>query len=372
MAMIDSVRMDTGEISAAIPFFLALILVECVAGGARLYRLNDSIADLGAGIGQQVFSIPISALLVWIYAWLFKTTALAEWPAKSLWSWIVAFVLVDFAYYWFHRASHRVSFIWATHIVHHQSEEYNLAVALRQSWIQGLFSMFFYFPLATLGFPLQVGLGTIALNTIGQFWFHTRAIGRMGWLEWVLNTPSHHRVHHGRNAKYLDRNYAGVLIIWDRLFGTFAPEEEEPVYGIVKPLNSWNVVWANTHHWVELARLSAATENWKRKILIWFLPPATLSGPVPEVHAGSVVKFDARGTRFGQIYGFFIFVTALVGLFVQTNRLSTWSVLKQIGVAAFIIWSLVCAGALFERKRWAKAAEAGRLIFLFALVWFPT
>jgi hypothetical protein len=281
---------------------------------------------------------------------------------------VTAFVLVDFAYYWFHRASHRVNFIWATHVVHHQSEEYNLTVALRQSWIQGLFSMVFYLPLATLGIPLDVALGSIALNTIGQFWFHTRAIRRLGFLELVLNTPSHHRVHHGRNPKYLDKNYAGVLIVWDRLFGTFVPEEEEPVYGIVKPLNSWNVVWANTHQWVELVRFCAAARNWKEKMLIWFLPPEQLSGPAPTVDAGKVVKFDAHGTRFGQMYAIFIFLTALTGLFVLNAHLSTWSDLEQAAVGALLIWTLASTGALLEGKPWAKWTEAGRLFMIIVFI----
>jgi alkylglycerol monooxygenase len=360
--------MGAGEIRAAIPFFFALIFVEWFAGGGRLYRLNDSIADLGAGIGQQVFAIPLNALLVLLYAWVFKTTALAKWPPSSVWCWITAFVLVDFAYYWFHRASHRVNFIWATHVVHHQSEEYNLTVALRQSWIQGLFSMVFYLPLAILGIPLEVALGAIALNTIGQFWFHTRAIRRLGFLELVLNTPSHHRVHHGRNPKYLDKNYAGVLIVWDRLFGTFVPEEEEPVYGIVKPLNSWNVVWANTHQWVEVARFCAAARNWKEQTLIWFLPPERLSGPAPIVNAGNVVKFDARGTRFGQIYAIFIFLSALTGLFVLNAHLETWSAFEQAAAGALLIWTLASAGAFLEGKSWAKWAETGRLVLVIVVI----
>jgi sterol desaturase/sphingolipid hydroxylase (fatty acid hydroxylase superfamily) len=360
--------MGGGEIRAAIPFFFALIFVEWLAGGARLYRLNDSIADLGAGIGQQVFAIPLNALLIWIYAWVFKTTALAKWPASSAWSWIAALILVDFAYYWFHRTSHRVNFVWATHIVHHQSEEYNLTVALRQSWIQGLFSMVFYLPLATLGIPLQVALGAIVLNTIGQFWFHTRAIGRMGWLELVLNTPSHHRVHHGRNPKYLDKNYAGVLIVWDRLFGTFVREEEEPVYGVVKPLNSWNVLWANIHQWIELARFCAASKNWKEKMLVWFLPPEQLSGPAPAVNRGNIVKFDARGTHLGQIYATFIFLTALAGLFILNAHLSIWSTLEQAAAGALLIWALASAGAFLEGKRWAKLAEVARLVCVIAFI----
>jgi len=251
--------------------------------------------------------------------------------------------------------------------VHHQSEEYNLAVALRQSWLQGFFSMFFYFPLATLGFPVEVTFGAIALDTIGQFWFHTRAIGRMGPLEWFLNTPSHHRVHHGRNPKYLDKNYAGVLIVWDRLFGTFTPEEEEPVYGIVKPLHSWNVVWANTHLWIELARFSAAAKGW-RKITTWFLPPETLDGPPPDVSATTLTKYDARGTKPGQIYGIFISVTALAGLFVLTGNLTTWNIPTQIAVGVLLIWTLACTGGFLERRAWVKWAEAGRLVCLAALL----
>jgi len=355
--------MEAGEIQVAIPFFLALIVIELLVGGRKLYRLNDSIADLGNGIGQQVVAIPLTALLVLIYSWLHEKTALTHLPRSNPWSWIVAFLLVDLAYYFFHRASHRVSFIWATHVVHHQSEEYNLAVALRQSWLQGLLSMFFYFPLATLGFPLDVALGAIALNTIGQFWIHTRAINRMGPLEWFLNTPSHHRVHHGRNPRYLDKNYAGVLIVWDRLFGTFTPEEEEPVYGIVQPLNSWNVVWANTHQWIDLARLSAEAKGWRR-VAIWFLPPGKLGGPPPEVNASTVKKYDARGTRLGQIYGVFIFVTSFAGLFLFTEHLSTWDTLTKIAVATLVIWTLVCTGGFLEQRAWVKWAEAGRILCL--------
>jgi hypothetical protein len=224
--------------------------------------------------------------------------------------------------------------------------------------------MVFYLPLAVLGFPVEVTLTAIALNGVGQFWFHTRRISRMGWLEWVLNTPSHHRVHHGRNPRYLDKNYAGVLIIWDRLFGTFTPEAEEPVYGTVKPLHSWNVVWANVHYWVELARLSAAEASWKRKILVWFLPPGEMGGPPPpEVSAATFRKYDARGTRFGQVYGVFIFFTALVGLFPLLKFSSWWTRERQVAVGVLVIWTLACSGGFLERKSWAKWAEVARLVF---------
>src|SRR5262245_31611281 len=359
--------MEAGDIQAAIPFFFALIMVELLVGGRKLYRLNDSIADFGNGIGQQVSAIPLTLLLLLIYNWFYERTAFIHLPPSSAWTWIAAFLLVDLAYYCFHRASHRVSFIWATHVVHHQSEEYNLAVALRQSWLQGLLSMFFNFPLAALGFPIEVTLSAVAVNTIGQFWIHTRAIGRMGPLEWVLNTPSHHRVHHGRNPKYLDKNYAGVFIVWDRLFGSFKPEDEEPVYGIVKPLNSWNPIWSNTHQWIDLARMSAAAKR-SRKISIWFLPPEKLDGPAPEVNAATVKKYDAQATRLGQLHGVFMFLTALAGLFVLTANLKNWNRLTQIAVGTLLIWTLACTGGFLEQRGWAHWAEAGRLVCLAILL----
>ena len=169
--------------------------------------------------------------------------------------WVAAIGLlfgVDFCFYWFHRIAHEYAAPWATHVVHHQSEEYNLAVALRQSAFEGCFAWVFYLPLAVIGFPPIWYVSMKAINLLYQFWIHTEAIDRLGPLEWVMNTPSHHRVHHARNPKYLDKNYAGMFIIWDRMFGTFQPEEEQPVYGITKPLQSWNPLWANLAAWVEL------------------------------------------------------------------------------------------------------------------------
>ena len=180
---------------------------------------------------------------------------------------------MDFFYYWFHRWSHEVNAGWAAHIVHHQSEEMNLAVALRQSVFQGALSWVFYLPLALVGFPPAMFLTVSALNTLYQFWIHTRAIGKLGPLEWVLNTPSHHRVHHGRNPKYIDRNHAGSLIVWDRMFGTFQEEEEEPVYGITRPLASWNPVWANFHYWAELWRTARRATRLQDRFRIFWKPP---------------------------------------------------------------------------------------------------
>ena len=238
---------------------------------------------------------------------------------SAVWAWVACFLGVDFFYYWFHRASHRVNAVWATHVVHHQSEEYNLAVALRQGAFQGWFSWVFYLPLALVGFPPLMFLTLSAFNTLYQFWIHTRAIGRLGPLEWVMNTPSHHRVHHACNPKYIDRNYAGTLIVWDRMFGTFKPEEDEPVYGITKPLNSWNPVWANLHVWVDLAGKARRTRRLADRVRLFLRPPGwqpdELGGyeAPPEVDRATYRKFTTPVPRGLAAYVFAQFVLVLVG-----------------------------------------------------------
>mgnify|MGYP003349736437 FL=1 len=279
-------------IQASIPLFFALIGLELAYArvrGRRLLTLHDSIADLSLGTLSQLAGVLFKVVTLGIYAWVAEHARvqlllpLPEWPSASpfvpdasvmgfavrpleLASWTAVFILVDFAYYWLHRCSHEVHLLWAGHVVHHSSEEYNLAVALRQSALHGLFSWVFYIPLAIAGIPWQMFVACNALNLVYQFWIHTRAVGRLGALtEFVMNTPSHHRVHHGVNPKYQDKNYAGVFITWDRLFGTFVEEEEEPVYGITHPLRTWNPLWANLHVFVDIWHLFWLTRGWRNK-----------------------------------------------------------------------------------------------------------
>jgi alkylglycerol monooxygenase len=352
--------MDLSIVTGAVPIFIGLMLLELAVGrtrGMRLYRLNDTIANLGNGAGQQVFALVINVFFIGLYGLAVRDLALARLEVRGALGWVLLFLAVDFLYYWFHRASHRMNFLWAAHVVHHQSEEYNLAVALRQSWLQEAFSAFFYLPLALAGIPVEAMLVAVAANTIGQFWFHTRAIGRLGPLERFLNTPSHHRVHHGRNPKYLDRNYAGVLIVWDRIFGTFQEEEEEPVYGIVKPLESWSVLRANTHYWIDLAGLSRRATGWRAKLAVWVLPPERTGSPAPEVNAASVRKYDARGA---QAYAFMLLLFALAALRLMMEERFSWSLPARVFLAGIVLWTLLDAGACLESRAWLKRAEAAR------------
>jgi alkylglycerol monooxygenase len=262
-------------IALSIPLFLGTITAELLAAWRAKkpwYRALSFGSDLGCGIQSQAWGLLYEPAMVAIHVGVYETLRVGDLPATPA-IWLLNFVLVDFLYYWWHRASHRVNFMWAAHVVHHQSEDYNLAVALRQSAITGLTSMPFYLPLALLGFPPLVTLTNIALNTLYQYWIHTRFVRTLGPLEWVMNTASHHRVHHGINPEYIDKNHAGVFIVWDRLFGTFVPERHEPTYGTVEGFESTSPTWATFEPWVKLHRLAATFPKWTDRVQLYLRPP---------------------------------------------------------------------------------------------------
>lgn len=362
-------------ISLAVPFFFLLIFVELAIGWflrRPLYRLSDSINDLSCGILQQVLGLFLRVILFVGYLYLYKHYAMIDMlslsPVGKYVAAIALFFAVDLCYYWFHRASHEMNAPWAGHIVHHQSEEYNLAVALRQGAFQAAFSWVFYLPLAVIGFPPVWFVAMSSLNTIYQFWIHTRAVGKLGWLEWFLNTPSHHRVHHGRNPKYLDKNHAGILIIWDRMFGTFQEEEEEPVYGIVRPLSSWNPLWANVHEFVELGRDAWSAPYWFDKIKIWFMPPGWRPRGIPErpeppeVTADTVVKYETPVPWSVSLYNLAQFVVTLLLSLEVLDAARSMSMAQLAIPAVLVTWALTNIGGIFERRPWVWASEWARLV----------
>lgn len=370
-------------IALSIPIFLALVVVELlvVAGTRKPYlRLNDSVNDLSLGILSQLFGIFTKLILAGLYYLAYEYArvqllGVPAWPTSIAESglvpvaltWTVAFLLVDMAYYWFHRLSHEVNLLWGMHVVHHQSEEYNLTVALRQSGFGGLLNWIFYVPLAFMGIPLWVMLTCYGINLIYQFWIHTRLIKKLpAPIEWLFNTPSHHRVHHGRNPKYIDKNYAGVLMIWDRLFGSFRAEEEEPVYGITTPLASWNPLWANVHVYVELWRDAVQSKSWKERLRIWFAAPGDrpkdvgpklLPKPVPDAYE----KYHPKLPMALKAYVLLHFLLT-VPIFFGLAALSVETQLTAIVAMGFIVvLSLVNLGGLMDHKPWAMASEQGRL-----------
>ncbi|HCA36345.1 MAG TPA: hypothetical protein DEP13_06855, partial [Gammaproteobacteria bacterium] len=257
-------------ILSAIPFFLLLILLELGYGymrGRNTYRLNDTINSLSMGSLSRLQALVILGASASIYEFVVAELQLTQLSEQSTRVWISAFVLYDFAYYWKHRWGHEVALFWGAHVAHHQSEDFNLGTALRQTSMD-FYGFLFYLPFFLLGYPSEVLFTVVSLNLIYQFWVHTEHVPKLGPIEWVFVTPSNHRVHHGRNAMYVDRNYGGVFIIWDRIFGTFQDElEAEPVYfGLRKPLNSWNPLWANVHVYWRLILDCIAVPGLKNKL----------------------------------------------------------------------------------------------------------
>ena len=237
----------------AIPIFALLIGLEAfliVRENRELYNRKDTWTNIFVGFASVIFGAMFALITSQIYLFASEITPLAM-PMNAWWAWVLLLFADDFAYYWFHRFSHEIRFFWNFHVVHHSSNNYNLSVAVRQSWFSGFSHWIFYIPIALFGFPFWAFVTMHGLNLIYQFWIHTEKIGKLSWLEYVLNTPSHHRVHHGVNDLYLDKNYAGIFIIWDKLFGTFVGETEKVRYGITTPLTSYNPLWINSHAWSE-------------------------------------------------------------------------------------------------------------------------
>jgi sterol desaturase/sphingolipid hydroxylase (fatty acid hydroxylase superfamily) len=262
----------------AIPLFVLLIVAELAwarrTGRMAAYETRDTAVSLGLGLGSVVAGALAAPAILAIMALVHDWTPLRiGW---AWWAWPLCFVADDLAYYWQHRTGHRVRWFWASHVNHHSSQHYNLSTALRQTWTGFLaVSFVFRLPLVAVGFPPGMVLTCAGLNLIYQFWIHTEAVGRMpGWFEAVFNTPSHHRVHHATNPQYLDRNYAGALIVWDRLFGTFAPERDDEAirYGIVRQLGGFSLLHAAFHEWLSIAR-DVVHAPWRAKLsYLWREP----------------------------------------------------------------------------------------------------
>jgi sterol desaturase/sphingolipid hydroxylase (fatty acid hydroxylase superfamily) len=284
----------------AVPFFLLAIALEYAWGrrtGNDTYRLNDSINSLSLGMLSTAIKLLGLNLAAAVFAWVFERHALFRPDPHSAWTYLWALLVYDFCYYWFHRIAHERTLFWASHVVHHQSEEFNLTTALRQTATGFLVSWIFYVPSFLLGIPAEVFVTVGSAHLIYQFWIHSRHIPKLGGLEWFLVTASNHRVHHAQNPDYVDRNYGGLLIVWDRLFGTFQEErEDEPcVYGILGPLRSWNPLWANLHIYAQMARDAWYTRRWSDKLRV--LASRTGWRPADVAARFPVVKGDLASFR---------------------------------------------------------------------------
>ena len=356
-------------VEVAIPFFILAMALEYLYGRLvrkQTYRLNDTVNSLQLGVLSRLVDILKLGFAGIVFGALVKWLGVPQWSMDSWWQWVVAFVAYDFCYYWKHRFGHEWRIMWASHIAHHQSEEFNLSTALRQTGTDYI-GFVFYIPLFLAGVPAAVVVTVGSLNLIYQFWVHTEHIRRLGPFEWIFVTPSNHRVHHARNPEYLDRNYGGVFILWDRMFGTFKDEMPSVPceYGITTGLKSWNPLWANLHFWHDTARLAWRTRNWVDKLRIWFMPPAWVPADLandPVAHAPKATgKYDPPAAGFAKAYVFVQFWLLTAGslwLLGVTDRFP-----HSFSVVAFLWFcaSFYIQGAWLEGMPRARALEWLRL-----------
>lgn len=372
-------------IALAVPFFLLALLLELAVDrvrGTGFYRANDAINSLSAGtlsttIGYftRLFPAVIWAFVLQNFALVDVDVAWFDLSPRGIALWALAILAFDFCYYWSHRCGHEVSVLWASHAVHHQSEDYNLSTALRQTSTGFLFTWIFYLPLFLLGMPFEVFLTANALDLIYQFWVHTQHIGRLGWLDRVFVTPSNHRVHHAQNEIYIDKNYGGILIVWDRLFGTFQEElDEEPVvFGVRKPLANWNPFWANLQVYNYLWFDAIRTRRWRDKLGIWIRRtgwrPADVEAQFPK-KSSDLTAFQKFNPPLGvamRRYLVWQFVAAAFGV-LWIGKLFAQSGAQAVLLPCVLLWcTLYSFGLLSESRSCALRFELVRLFGILPL-----
>lgn len=366
----------------AIPGFLVLILTEWLYGlarGCNTYRVADTITSISLGSISRLRGLFFLGFGAWFYTRASNGYHLFDLPDEGFGIWLFALVAYDFSYYWFHRVSHEVNVFWAAHVVHHQSEDYNLGTALRQSG-SGLFGFIFYLPWLYIGIPPEILFASGAINLVYQFWVHTQHVYRIGPLEYVMVTPSNHRVHHAQNRIYIDRNYGGIFCIWDRIFGTFQAElpNEPCIYGIRKPLKSYNPFWANVHVYWSTLLDSWYARRWQDKIKVWFKGPGwrpvglDQTHPIERTSLENFRKFDPPASRPVRLYAFFQFLCTTLagtGMLIIVHDWDSTPLVLGTGLVciSFYLQSTWTEGRSFARwLEWLKLA----LVFV-ALAYLP-
>jgi alkylglycerol monooxygenase len=363
----------------ATPVFLVLMALECAVAAVRRrspYRLGDAVASVSLGALSTYAGVYTRLLSFGIYVAAYGALRLTTLDAASPWVWCAALVAYDFLYYWNHRLGHEVNVLWAAHVVHHQSEEFNLSTALRQTSSGFLLSWIFYLPMALAGVPPRLFLFVSLVDLLYQFWIHTEQVGSLGIVDRILATPSNHRVHHGVNDPYVDRNYGGILIVWDRLFGSFQPElaEVPVVYGTRDPLRSWNPLWANLHTYVALTRDALAARSWRERLRVFVARPgwrpadAALRRPQPAFSLAAVRKYaptlPAPLGAYCLVQGFG--VLALGAYFMA--EVPGWDPSRALVLLALLVASQWILGGLTEARRGFAWLEALRVPLVAALL----
>ncbi len=367
----------------AIPSFLILIIIEIAYGhftNKQTYTFMDTLASLSSGMTNTLKDALGLVLIVISYPFILDYLAVIELES-SLSLYLIAFICIDFASYWNHRLNHKINVFWNIHVIHHSSEEFNLACALRQS-ISGLlgYGALFLIPAAILGVPAEIISVLAPLHLFGQFWYHTRHIGKLGWLEYILVTPSQHRVHHAINPIYIDKNLSAIFCVWDRMFGTFQEEldEEAPVYGVLKPVQSWNPILINFQHFWAILCDAWHAKRWVDKLRIWFMPTGWRPKDVAERFPRSIIedvhnmeKYNPQYTFIQKAIGVFHFTAINIMILYFLANFSELSVQFRLIFGLIIFTSIFGFTSLMDLHSWAIKFQIFSGCIGLLLLWIP-
>lgn len=354
------------------PAVLLLLIAEIVYSASSrkgYYSFQDTIANIGTGIGNQCVNLAVLFFVLKWYGWIYQ---FAPWHIPNTWYWLILLLLLqDFVFYWFHRVGHTINIFWAAHMPHHSSEELNLSVGVRASFTQRLFQfLFFDWILVLIGFSPETVYAVAAVHLFLAFWHHTQVIKRLGWFEKYFVTPSHHRVHHGVNPQYLDKNFSEFLIIWDKIFGTFEEEKEEICYGLTHPPRTWDPIFINFQYWKQLWDDAVAAPYWWDKVRLWFMPLGWRPRGLPQYDKdkrigytkAEQVKFSSLQFKNSKTYLLLQVVFGMGILLLTINMQLPFSVWDRLILTAVIFFMIINWGGIMEAKKWAIPLEILRQV----------
>lgn len=365
--------MKLNILAFAVPLFISLMLLEYFVAKKRkldYFNLHNSIANISIGIAERMCDVLIAGTFYFVYDFIQRRYGVFNIKPGVL-LWIFLLLSTDFLWYWYHRLAHEINLLWAVHVVHHQSEDFNYTVSARITLMQAFVRTCFWAVLPLLGFPASMITTMLLIHGIYPFFIHTRLIGKLGILEYILVTPSHHRVHHASNEKYLDKNYGDVFIIWDKLFGTFQKEEEEPVYGLTKPLNTYSFLWQHFHFYIELWISFCSKKTIKEKLSVLFGRPDKID-PLVRARAEKIFRLEKGSNAITaplNRYVIWQIILLLVSLFVFILFEKYCGAAFKAIIALVVLLTLINCGAIMERKKWVFHIELIRL-FSFMLIPF--
>ena len=363
----------------AIPAFMVLIIIEALAArsrGLKINRAEDVISSLSSGVTNTLKSGIKFSVAIISYSWL--VDHITVYKLEPIWlAVLIAFIVEDFTGYWLHRLNHRVNILWNRHIIHHSSEEFNLACALRQSISTTFtFAAIFMIPAALLGIPAFIFAILSPIHLYMQFWYHTQLINKMGVLEYILVTPSHHRVHHAINPEYIDKNYSQIFIFWDKLFGTFQPElkDVKPVYGTLKPAGTWNPIIINFKHIWQLTKDAWHAENFSDKLKIWFMPTGWRPDDVKQRYPVKIienpeeqVKYATESSRLLISWSWAQLVITDIFLLHMLIIIPSQSALMSYLYAGFLMLHIFSYTSALDQRKYSFISELGKFGFAFYL-----